>query len=296
MLTLFWPTEPHPVSLQELGWINTAYLASTRSRGDPTIVWGTSISTDGLNRFISEQRTASKTLVSTAHVLIRAVIEALYRHPAANRRVIGSRVYPHDGIHITMPTLETRSGEVSVIYLQHAERLTLAEISRAILLKARDAAAKAAENRDPSIDSRRQRLVRWRRLLWLHWVHLMARLGFLIFNVIRLPAPLLKEMIGGGTFVNHLGFPGAPPMISYKPSSLPTNSFGVSVTLGPAELKPVVQENKVVIRSVAPLFVRVDHRLVNGYQTAAFICTLRDLLQDPQGLVDSAINTNAPAV
>ena len=120
----------------------------------------------------------------------------------------------------------------------------------------------------------------------------MANIGFFLTNRFRLPTTTLEEINGSGAFVNHLGFPTAPPLISYKPSSLPTNSYGVSVTLGPAEVRPVVEGDEIVIRSVAPLFVRLDHRLVNGYQAGEFVGTLRTTLQNPGGLVLAACNSH----
>ena len=288
----YWPTESRSVPLESLGWVNTTYLASTHSRGDSTIVWGTTVETDELTRFVSDQRRETGTMISIAHVLIRAVTEALHRHPALNRRVVGRSIYPYDGVHITMPMLETRTGEVNVVYLRHAEQRSLVEISRTIWEEARNAAVRtAAETKRKSEASAGRN--RWQAcIVWLRlqWVLRMARTGFFMTNRFRLPTTTLEEINGSAAFVNHLGFAGAPPMISYKPSSLPTNSFGVSVTLGPAERRPVVEGDTVVVRNVSPLFVRTDHRLVNGYQTAEFVATLRNALQNPQGLVLSAIS------
>lgn len=286
----YWPTESRAVPLEELGWVNTAYLASTWSRGDPTIVWGTSIQTEELTRFVADQRRQTGMMISVAHVLLRAVVEGLHRHPAFNRRIIGRRVYPYRTINLTMPMLETRTGEVNVIFLRQAEQLSLVDIARTIWEEARNAAARTAAEtkRRAEATESENRWHRWKKWLRLHWIHRMSKHGFRFTNRRRLPSVTLEEMNGSVAFVNHLGFAGAPPMISYKPSSLPTNSFGVSVTLGPAEMKPVVEGEAVVIRNVAPLFVRTDHRLVNGYQTAEFISTLRRVLQNPESLVSAA--------
>lgn len=287
---MFWPTESRPVPLEDLGWINTAYLSATSSRGDPTIVWGTSIQTDALTKFVADQRRESGAMISTAHVLIRAVVESLTIHPALNSRVIGRRVYRYDGVHVLMPILETRTGEVNVTYLANADRMKLVDISKTIWERARELSVKASDKikqrSNPSVrPSLAGRFKRWFRL---QWIHKMGRVGFYIANRLRIPTFTLEELIGYGAFVNHLGFQGAPPMISYKPSILPTNSFSVSVTLGPTEMRPVVENNEIVARNMAPLFIRVDHRLVNGYQTAAFVSTLRSLLHDPSGLVGAA--------
>ena len=289
---VYWPTESKPVPLEDLGWINTAYLAASTSRGDPTIVWGTTVQMEALTQFISDQRRETGTLISVAHLLIRSVVEALYRHPAFNRKVIGRRIYPYNGIHVTMPILETRFGEANILHLRHVERMPLIEISRTIWEKARDVAVRVASEQcrqkaGGTQDNRR----RWLRWIRIQWIHKMARVGFFLTNRFRIPTIYLHEINGTSAFVNHLGFAGAPPMISFKPSCLPTNSFGVSVTLGPAEMRPVVEGEQIVPRSVAPLFVRADHRLVNGYQTAEFVRTVREMLHSPSQLIAAA---NAP--
>jgi hypothetical protein len=43
-----------------------------------------------------------------------------------------------------------------------------------------------------------------------------------------------------------------------------------------------------VARRQASLFVRSDHRIANGNQTAAFVSTLRSLLLDPWSLTESS--------
>ena len=204
--------------------------------------------------------------------------------------MIGRRVYRYEGVHVLMPILETRTGEANVIYLPHADQMKLVDISKTIWEKARELATKTSvelkQRANP--DQRPGFAGRFSKWFRLQWIHKMGRIGFFLANRLRIPTITLEELIGYGAFVNHLGFQGAPPMISYKPSILPTNSFGVSVTLGPTELRPVVENNEIVARNMAPLFIRADHRLVNGYQTAAFVSTLRSLLQNPEGLVGAA--------
>lgn len=81
-------------------------------------------------------------------------------------------------------------------------------------------------------------------------------------------------------------------MISYKPSSLPMNSCNIAITMGPTEPRPVVIDDQVVIRKQASLFVRMDHRMINGNQAAAFISTLRTYLSEPQTLIKAKeVNT-----
>ena len=286
---MYWPTSPGPAPLPELGWVNSAYLGTASPRCDPTIVWGTTVDVSALEQFISNQRKQTGVMISHAHVLLRAVTESIHRNPLLNRRVIGRKVFQYDGVHVTMPMLETRSGEVNVVFLKEAEKMSLTDISRRMWEEAREAAVRS------SSAQRTRRNGTWvqkiksslPRFLYLQIIHKLAWLGFSLSNRFRCPTWVFEDMNGANAFVNYLGFPGAPPMTSYKPSLLPTNSFSVSVTMGATQQQPVAEIGTVVVRPMAPVYIRVDHRLVNGHQTARFVSTLRNLLLNPEQLSES---------
>jgi hypothetical protein len=255
------------------------------------MVWGTTVETDSLDEFLKAQRQRTGVILSAAHVLVRAVAVSLSRHPKVNCRVIGRRVYRYDGVNIVMPMLQTRSGEVETIFLHRVERMSLSDIAQRFWSEARDRATRAAAStRNELHDGAFKKFVaRLSRNLSLRWVHRMAWFGFAVANRLRAPTvfPFQQELNGANAFVNYMGFPGAPPMVALKPSSLPMNSFSITVTMGRAEPRPVVVDGAVVIRKQAPLFVRTDHRMVNAFEAAAFINTLRSHLNDPAMLVEA---------
>jgi hypothetical protein len=269
---MYWATHVRPVPLEELGWVTT-------------------VETDCLDEFLKAERQKTGVILSPAHVLVRAVAASLARHPKVNCRVIGRRVYRYDGVNIVMPMLQTRSGEVETVFLHRAERLSLSDIAQRFWSEARDRATRAAESaRHELHDGAFKKFVtRLSRNLSLRWVHRMAWFGFAVANRLRAPTlfPFQQELNGANAFVNYMGFPGAPPLIALKPSSLPMNSFSISVTMGRAEPRPVVVDGAIVIRKQAPLFVRTDHRMVNAFEAAAFINTLRSHLNDPATLLES---------
>lgn len=282
-----WPTHPDPVPLDESGWVNTLYLSQPAARSDPTIVWGTTVDVELLESFIAEHGKTQRVIVSPAHVLVAAVAASLREHPLLNRRVIGKRAYRYNGINVVMPILRTRHGEVDTLFIENADRLSVDDVSRRLWSEARDRAVAAAGSRLNGERSPRRSL---QDRLRLRWNHAMSGIGFAIFNHLRIPRLFswYQEMNAANAFVNYLGFPGAPPIISYKPSCLPINAFSVSVTMGPTQPQAVVVDNQVAIRRQAPLFVRVDHRLVNGQQAAAFISTLRRHIADPRTIATPA--------
>jgi hypothetical protein len=286
---VFWETFARPIPLEELGWVNTTYLGTGISHWDPMMVWGTTVDTEPLDAFLAEQRHSTRRILSQAHVLVRAVALSLSKHPKVNRRVTGRRVHQYDGVNIVMPMLQTRSGEVDPIFLRRADKMSLAEIAERFWTEARAKALGAAleARRREEKGSLRKTLVAVGRKLRLHWIHKLGRVAFYLGCRFRLPTlfTFQQELNGAGAFVNYLGFPGAPPMIGFKPSCLPMNSYSVNVTMGPSEPRPVVVGPAVVIRRQAPLFVRADHRMINAHEAAAFINTLRGHLANPWTLV-----------
>jgi hypothetical protein len=287
---MYWATQSRPVPLAELGWINTNFLASGFSQCDPMLIWGTTVETEALDTFLVDQRGSAGMIISPAHVLVKAVAESLRRHPAMNRRVFGRRVYQYNGVNITMPMLQTKSGEVECVYLHEAEKLSLSQIAERLWDEARQKAAYVAAKKR----RRRERSSKWNKLIdfgkWLslEGTHLGCRIAFAVGNRFRVPTiwHWQQELNGAGAFVNYLGFPDAPPLVAHKPASLPMNAYSVAVTMGRAEPRAVVVDGAVVARQQASLFVRSDHRIANGNQTAAFVSTLRSLLMNPRLLLE----------
>ena len=294
---MYWATHSRPVPLEELGWINTTFLASAAPRCDPMLVWGTTVDTEGLDEFVAEQRRTSGVIISPAHVLIRAVAAGLVEHPEVNCRVIGKRVYRYDGVNIVMPMRRTSSGEVDCVFLRGVDQLSLKEIAERLWNEARSKAQQVAVE-----NQRRKSGTSWRGLclslarhLRLRWIHAMSTTGFFFANRFRFPTvfPWQQELNGANAFVNYLGAPGTPPLICHKPAVLPLNSYSIYMTMGPSEPRPVVVDNEIVIRKQASLFCRLDHRFINGFQAGAFMSTVRKYLSDPRKLLEQA-NAAAP--
>lgn len=286
---MFWPTTSKPVPLEELGWINASYLGSAAPHSDPYLIWGTNADMEAMEPFLAEMRKTTGTIVSTAHVLVCAVASSLRDHPNVNRRVIGRKVYDYRGVNIVMPMLQTSTGEVDSVFLHGADKLSLKEIAGRFWNEARQRAVLKSRRQNEPSDSRWSRWDRLKRYLHLRWVHRMSRVGFFFANRFRLPVTWKweQELHAAGAFVNYLGSPGSPPLINHKLASLPMNSYSIAVTLGPIEPRPAVVDGGVVVRKEASLFVRVDHRFVNGHQAGEFVKTLRSYLMNPQALMQA---------
>ncbi len=285
---MYWPTHSRPVPLEDLGWINTTYLSGPAPRCDPLLVWGTTVETEPLEAFLAEQRQRTGLIVSPAHFLVCAVARSLIEHPSVNRRVFGHRVYQYDGVNIVMPMLRSSNGEVDSVFLHKADQMSLSDVASHFWNEARSksheiAAEKRRRQAGPSWKSLGLTIARRFRLMW---IHRMSPIAFAVGNRVRVPTfwAWQQELNGANAFVNYLGYPGAPPLIAHKAAALPMNAYSIIVTMGLAEPKPVVVDNAIVIRKQATLFIRFDHRMVNGHQAAAFVSTLRNHLASPQSV------------
>ena len=270
---MHWPVQRTPVSNADVPFFNLQYLHGCETPADPTMVWGSEVDVENLENYVRARNADSQILLSPAHVLLQAVGRALAMHIDLNRRVIGRRVYEFSRVNILTSLYSKQRRDVDVVVIKDADLIALDEIAR-VLWKAsyeamRDASPMARDKR------RLRRLPGWllgrllRTYLWLD-------------RHVRLPIwGRIDRLRSGPVLVNYLSFHGIPPLLAYKPAVFPTGSWMLNVTMGPAQQKPVVQDGQIVVRPMAPLFVRADHRTADAYLLGQFVSSLRNLLADP---------------
>ncbi len=269
-----WPLKSSPVPREQLPLYNLMYLhAPGIEHADSTILWGTEIDASGLQAWLEACRSTSPVLISTSHVLLQATAQALAQHPDLNRRVVGRRVFAYRNINLRLAFQNPAHGGVDVVLVQSAETRSLQEIAslvwRTLLLANRGEA-------NIERDRRRMRsLPAW----GFHW--LMALYRWLDRHWALPTIGRLDDLRCSAVLVNDLSFRNAPPMRCYKPTRFPDESISINVTMGPIEEKVLVRDGQPAVGSVAPLFVKVDHRIVDAYQLGRFLATLRELLQHP---------------
>lgn len=252
--------------------LHQIYLHTAGSGSDPTMVWGTEVDMTNLQEYLADRNRNGSFLLTTTPILIRAVGLALTEHPEVNRRVLGRRLYAFRHSNVLVPLQRRRQG-VALSLVSQVEQKSYAEIALSVWEAQRQAAqghmrVRVAEGFYSRLPLR---LKGWfiRTLLWSA-NHLRKRSG-----------PLDENLRGAPVLVNHFGFPGAPPLTSYKPSRFATDCTLHNVTLGPTNLRAVVTPEGIVSRPVSSLFVRGDHRVMNAAALSAFVNTLVRILEHP---------------
>ncbi len=266
---------------QDIPLYNLYYLHAPRAgQMDPTIVWGTEVETAGLQHYLRQRNANTSVLLSTSHVLLKATAMALAEHPELNRRVVGRRIYDYRDLNVRMAYQNSLSRQVDVMLIEQADRLNVEEIAGLVwktLME--DALGRSAVERD------RRRIRRLPGPLF----HALMRVYGWLDQTFPLPTfGRLEHLRSSAVLVNDLSFHGAPPMCSYKPTRFPDEGLTLNVTLGPEQEKALIRNGEVVVGTVAPLFVRADHRLTDAYGLARFVAALRDRLQSPHQLDLSA--------
>jgi hypothetical protein len=271
---MFCTPKTHAVSSSEISFINHQYLHGCDRTSDPTMVWGTDVDAEGLLAFVKRCNESSEVLISVAHVLIKAVANALVRFPHLNCRIVGGRIYRFRNVNIRMISYDPKTADVDILTLRQADQASLNDIARFLW----DQQLQLATGQYPDRFDK-QMLGRfcptWLRRSTIRWFWWLDR-NFRLPRIGRIDRHLDSSVI-----VNYLAYADAPPMRMYKPSKFPDETSLLSVTMGRIEELPVVRGGRVVAGRVAPLFIRADHRVTDAHRLSHFIRCLRESLEDP---------------
>lgn len=266
-----WPLVEPPESLDSVPLWNFYYLNSCAAPHDPTIVWGTDVDCRGLLSWLKRMNADSPVLITAAHLLVAATGRALAQHPQFNRRIMKGRIWRYRDVNVVMPFRSRARSALDVMFLANVDRKPVSQVAREAWRNADLVAGESNAVPRPAY----MRFPRWlQRLLQPFHVWLVNHVNLPLYGS-------NNRQRAAATMVNYLGSRGLAPLRSFKPSRLPYDSVTLSVTMGAIERRPVVAGDEVVIRPLAPLFIRGDHRLADASEIGEFAGTLRRLLGDP---------------
>ena len=220
--------------------------------------------------------------LSIPAVLMKVVGQALGEHRHLVRRVVRRRVHDFKQVNALLAFHNQHHDEADLMYLWEIDEAPLPKIAQRILSET----LAAARGEDRKTKNRRN-LERFGPLLGP-----VARWTWRLGNAFHLPENMgrVARLQTAAVMVNYLGFAGAPPLRSFKAGLMRSNSVCVHVALGASEDRAVVEDGEVVVKQLAPLIVRIDHRIADAVQLGRFVQTLGDYLADPWmlGCLDAA--------
>ena len=282
-----WPLKSRPVSRSETPFYNLLYL-NARGQGGPdsTIIWTSEIRWDHILRYIENSNHNSPTMIGSTHLLVHAVGQALATHPELNRRVVGRRVFEYANCNVCLATRIPGYNEVNIVLVPDVDRKTVVQTANFIWR------AQLSFHRNDSPCQRDRERIR-RMPGWLFRV--AFRTTQWLDRVFPLPIfGRMDRMRESAVLVNDFSHARFPVMRGYKPSRQPDESKPLSVTLGRPEERVVWSDGKAVPQRFAPICVRADHRICDGFELSQFISTLVRLLSEPAKPESQIPETSGP--
>jgi hypothetical protein len=269
-----------PIDIADLPPGNRLYLLACEPSSDPTMVWGTDVAFDPLRQEAARRNRGGTFLLTPVHFMVKAVERALAEHPEVNRRILNGRVHDYEGRHVTLST-QRRDGRAGVVRLENVQEMDVERIGREIWARLLDERREVATLPDRVLVRRRYPIFG---LLGPRLSGAVFRRG-MRWSEKRSGSNSRAGMgPGSSILLNYLGGRGMPPMRSFVPSRLAVGHLLTTVTVGAPEERAVVRGSAIEARAMMPVYVRSDHRLVDGIQLGRFTATLREQLEHPDRL------------
>lgn len=281
-----WPQKRRPIPKSQVPFFNFLYLNATGKGGpDSTIVWNSEVPWNRLNQFVQQQNSGAGVMISPTALLVQAVGQSLARHPEMNRRVVGRRVFQFEHSHVCIATRVPNGNEVNVIMVPDVDDKYVGQVANFLWKKQ----LTFHRNDSPYIRDR-ERLKKTP-----GWVlRMLTTSTRFIDRFVPLPAlGRIDRLRDSAVLVNDFSNVRFPVMRGYKPSRQPDESKPLNITLGRPEERVVFDQGRPVSKKFAPICVRADHRICDGFQLGQFVQSLIRILADPQGMQDVVTSLNA---
>ncbi len=210
--------------------------------------------------------------VTITHLVGKAVGVALAKAPDVNGRIILGRYKPHKSVDLSFLVSLKNGADLAKIKICDVDRKTTAEIAEDVSQKANT----LVSGKDSEFE-KSQSLLRIlptflvRPLVWF--------LGFLTSGLgVNMRMLGLSAFPFGSCIITSVGMFGVDE--GYAP---PTPFARVPIYIAITKIKdrPVVRQNKIVIKKQLDLFATIDHRFVDGQRLSQIAHDIRNGLEKP---------------
>ena len=248
---------------------------------DPHMYGSMEIRCEALEAWIAAKRESTGERITITHAVTRALAMVLDQHRDVNGIVRFGEIWLRRDVDIFVQVAVEDAGgaaakaDLSGVKVACADTLSVEAIAKQI----RERAAKIRARQDEDFEKTKNLLDR------LPGVILGPLLSFV--NLLQWTFNISPEFIGsprdpfGSAFVTNVGVFGLTR--AYAPY-FPLGRPSMIITLGAVEVKPVVEEGRIVVGRVLHLNGTFDHRLVDGLHAGLLAKENRSLLEDPTRL------------
>ncbi len=208
--------------------------------------------------------------VTIAHIVGKALAQAMEKAPGLNGRIVWGQFVPHETVDVTFLVALENGKDLAKTKIAKANEKSISDIAREL----GQGASKLREGKDEGFEKSKgllRALPTWllRPILWLT--------GFLT-SAIGVPALGLETFPFGSCIVTNVGSLGldegfAPPT--------PFARVPVLVLVGAVKDQPAVVDGQVVVRPLVTITATVDHRFIDGAELAILAKIVRQGIEQP---------------
>jgi len=249
---------------------STIYKKPTDSK-----VFGASeIDVTYLEEYISAKRKSGLKITLT-HIFVLIISKGLkHEVPELNTYVRRGKIIQRDQVDAAVSVLKANS-EMSSIIIPNADRLNLQSLSDFMqddILKSR----KGTENNTMQSKNMLARFP-WP---FRNWIFQLYRTITISWGI-SVPGLGLNANSFGSFLITNIGSIG---LDSGFPALLPSSNLSFVMVLGGVKKKPVVVDDKIVIRKMMPLTVVMDHRMADASHGGQMYRYIKHMIKHPEEL------------
>jgi len=247
-------------------------IATWSAPREPNIYGSLTVDAGPALKYVEEAREKSGEKVTITHFVGKAVAEALKQTPSLNGRILFGRYRPHRTVDVAFLVTFEDGRDLAKVKIVNADRKTIVEMAREV----REKADRLRSGQDADFQKSTRTL-----RLFPTWIirPLVHAIGWLTGALgVQMKAFGLERFPFGSCIITSVG------MFGLDEGFVPPTPFArvpVYVLVGAVRERPAVVKGQVVVQPQLTLTATIDHRFVDGYDAAAMILALKDLLEHP---------------
>jgi pyruvate dehydrogenase E2 component (dihydrolipoamide acetyltransferase) len=219
---------------------------------------------------------ASGVRVRLSHLVTKALAMAIRHNPEANGIVSLRRLKVRSTVDIFVQVATEGGRDLSGTKIERVDEKSVADIATELIARA----DRVRRHADPGVERTKGLVQRLPNAL-IGWT--VRLIEFLIYDLqldLRRLGVVPDQF--GSAMVSNIGNFASFGMNFALAPLVPISRCPIVVLIGEVQRKPIVEGDRIVIRSVVALGCTFDHRMIDGAQGTAMAAVLRRIVENPE--------------
>jgi pyruvate dehydrogenase E2 component (dihydrolipoamide acetyltransferase) len=242
---------------------------------DPTVYGVMELVVDRALPYLETLSRTSGTKVRLTHLVTKGLALAIRSNPEANGIISRRRLYVRSSVDIFVQVATEGGRDLSGTRITAVDEKSVLQIARELA----ERAERVRRHADAGVERTKSMVQRLPNALLGLMVRLMETLIYdLRLDLSRFGLP--PDQFGSAMVSNIGNFQGFGMNFALAPL-VPISRCPIVVLIGEVQRKPVVEDDRVVPRSVVTLGCTFDHRMIDGAQATSMAAALQRVVENP---------------